>query len=122
MNERLRQLLSTPIYKAFATTATAPATQIKATAGLGKTEVVISELARSSFWRSQEIHYYAPDHDQAAEVAALAKSRGLNAQHIRGRSPSEASPGYCARYKIAEKAANRQRAFCLGRMATMPTR
>ena len=58
-----------PVYGAFDTEA--PAMQIKATAGIGKTQTVIEELAESDDWRSREVHYFAPDHAQAAEVAEL---------------------------------------------------
>ena len=81
-----------PVYGAFDTEA--PAMQIKATAGIGKTRAVIEELARSEDWRSREVHYFAPDHAQAAEVADLARSHGLRVQHIWGRSPAESSPGW----------------------------
>ena len=77
MDEELDRLLSTIYHEAHHTTYEAPASQIKATAGLGKTHEVIKALAESNDWRSCEVHYFAPDHDQAAEVAKLAQSCDL---------------------------------------------
>ncbi|WP_298562230.1 hypothetical protein [uncultured Aliiroseovarius sp.] len=63
----------------------AEAIQIKATTGLGKTQMTISSLASDPSYQNSEVHFYVPDNKHAAEVARIA--------------------GHCARYRIADKAA-----------------
>ncbi|WIY24330.1 hypothetical protein [Parasedimentitalea psychrophila] len=83
----------------------APALQIKATTGLGKTTLAIEEIAKDPVFQGSEVHFYAPDNTQAAEVAQFARQSGLRAKIVRGRTSSKNSTGYCARYKVTEAAA-----------------
>lgn len=81
------------------------AKQIRATTGLGKTTTLLKILSSEKAYKGQEIRYYAPDHNQAEEVAAKAKKLGIRTQVIQGRSPNQNSPGFCARYKVTKAAA-----------------
>lgn len=79
--------------------------QVKATAGLGKTRAAIEAIAANPFWSQNEVHYYAPDHEQAAEVLRIASLYGLRAILISGRTKDDESNGYCARFNMADKVA-----------------
>ena len=81
------------------------AIQIKATTGLGKTQMTISSLASDPSYQNSEIHFYVPDNKHAAEVARIARDLGFRVQELAGRNSSQGSAGHCARYRIADKAA-----------------
>ena len=83
----------------------AEALQIKATTGLGKTCAVIEAIAGHHIWCQSEVHFYVPDYGHAAEVARIASNSGLRTKVVSGRTGNSNSPGYCARFKVADKAA-----------------
>lgn len=83
----------------------APAKQIRATTGLGKTTSLLKMMSSDDAYKGKEIRYYAPDHAQALEIASKARKLGIRTQVIQGRSSNQDSPGYCARYNVAKAAA-----------------
>jgi hypothetical protein len=82
-----------------------PRLQIRAAAGLGKTSVVVEELAQREFWHGRNVEFYVPRADLAQELAAKIRAKGLIARIIRGRESGKPDHPMCAKYKAADKAA-----------------
>ncbi len=82
-----------------------PRLQVRAAAGLGKTAVVIEELAQREFWSGRNVEYYVPTTALAEELATKIRAKGLSARVIKGRSNGAPDNPMCAKFKAAEKAA-----------------
>ena len=79
-----------------------PRLQLKAAAGLGKTSLVVQELAKREWLRTNAfIEIYVPRHELADEIAA--KIPG--ARIMRGRGWPSRDESWCERYATTEKLA-----------------
>ena len=83
----------------------APRLQIAATAGLGKTRVVVEELTRRPFWRWRHVHIYVPTTALAEELVGLFPDDGPRVRVMRGREAGAPDNALCAKWKVARKAA-----------------
>jgi hypothetical protein len=88
-----------------------PRLQIRAAAGLGKTSVVVEELAQRKFWHGRNVEFFVPTTKLAEEIEAKILSKRLAVRVIRGRgSEAPKNSNYphdrmCAKYKAAKKTA-----------------
>lgn len=91
----------------------APRVQIRAVAGIGKTQEVIRALARNKEW---VCHYYVPTTALALEILPRLRAEGINAEAILGRDNQNTSAPLCEKATAAriagELGLNVFRALC----------
>ncbi len=81
-----------------------PHAVIRAQAGLGKTSVTLETLAELASGRT--VHFYAPTHDLAEEVAERAGALGLPVRVMRGRNRKIGDGEHmCAKHELASDVA-----------------